>query len=184
MALFFSKSDVGCVMQLRLFDSSFNEIEVCRCCRKRAKVNAKMCEVCTVRCAKGISGKPDKIKADLQRSSIKLNVIGLDGDGLGGIPYSWIVAIENRQSGIRQRAKQRGFTRWATRKQLRELLIKQQFRCMYSGVELSINDVRVGHKTPACRGGSFEVENLAWITNRVNLDMGTMTDVEYMLSKI
>lgn len=64
---------------------------------------------------------------------------------------------------------------------LKGLLEAQGFRCAYSGKLLTLGqDCTVDHKTPRARGGSNEINNLQWVSRRVNSMKTDFTHEEFI----
>lgn len=146
-----------------------------------------MCDVCFVKCGRSSARhltRIDLIEEAKPKPTVEIKIVQSDDQIDFELAYEWHIAVENRQSGLRQRAQQRGFKRWATRKELKALLVRQKLLCPYTGRPLQIASLRLAHKIPASRGGSFEASNLVWTSSEVNREMGTMTEGEYLLSKV
>jgi hypothetical protein len=169
--------------QLRLFEIEQSPGQkLCPCCRKRYAPDGlvrciecgggkvKMCSLCG---AKPIAKSGRKTCNECHKPYAHQDVFN-------GLPKEWIVKIESTVSGLRQRAKFMGHDQWPKRNDMAVLLRVQGFRCGLSGVELMPDKSTVlGHRKPSSRGGTFAIDNLFWITRRLNQMMGTMTEAEF-----
>lgn len=65
---------------------------------------------------------------------------------------------------------------------LKALLVAQGFRCVYSGKLLAVGspDTHLDHKIPRSRGGTNNIENLQWVSKRVNMMKTTFTHEEFI----
>lgn len=64
---------------------------------------------------------------------------------------------------------------------LRQLLIEQNFRCAYTNEPLILGrDATIDHKMPRTRGGSNAIENLHWVTQRVNAMKSNYSHDEFL----
>lgn len=143
-----------------LFDVGASR-DLCVCCRKREHADGqRRCERCIL-------------------ASVGGN--GAEMAGKYGLSPAWCVKVENCVSGLRQRAKHKGQTKWATRADLARLLVQQQYRCAITGERLQPDATTVlGHDIPASKGGPATVGNLLWITKEANRLMGTMNREEFV----
>jgi hypothetical protein len=58
-------------------------------------------------------------------------------------------------------------TRW---KELQQLLIKQDFKCYYTGIPLTLGvNTSIDHVIPTARGGSFTIDNIVWVHIDINV---------------
>lgn len=67
-----------------------------------------------------------------------------------------------------------------TSQALHEMIVKQRFRCALSGVKLKPKHASLDHKLPVAKGGSDLIDNLQWVSTKVNRAKGTMTDEEFI----
>ena len=80
-------------------------------------------------------------------------------------------------SGRRWMANRKGSVR------MRELLKKleqQGNRCALSGEPIDDKNSEIDHIIPVSRGGSSEIENLQWVTRKINRMKQTMTNEEFV----
>ena len=63
---------------------------------------------------------------------------------------------------------------------LRELLIKQEYRCALTGRPLTPETAGVDHIVPLSRGGTHTIDNLWIVLRDVNRMKGTMTGAEFI----
>lgn len=126
---------------------------LCPCCKKRRRVEGlKTCNRC------GMWANDSDVRLD----------------------DKWDIAVKNRTSGLRQRARYCGVDRCATFRQLRDKLILQEYMCFFTGLSLDVASLRLAHIVPASDGGTFDVDNLAWTSHQINRMMGTMTGQEFV----
>jgi CRISPR/Cas system Type II protein with McrA/HNH and RuvC-like nuclease domain len=61
-------------------------------------------------------------------------------------------------------------------------LEKQNYRCAYTGELLVVGEQKatIDHKRPISRGGDDSVDNLHWITKRMNEMKGAFTHEEFL----
>lgn len=60
-------------------------------------------------------------------------------------------------------------------------LVKQDFRCYYTGIPLVPgNNCSVDHKVPKSRGGSNAADNLVWVDRFTNSFKSVFTDTEFI----
>lgn len=64
--------------------------------------------------------------------------------------------------------------------EIRALLDRQEFRCAYTGDELTPENTGVDHVVPVSRGGSHGADNLALVVQAVNSAKGSMTIKEFV----
>ena len=117
---------------------------LCPCCRKREKIEG--CSTC------GRCGWQPTL-----------------GNFRSELPEAWRRRVDSSMSGLRQRAKALHVPIVAKGTEICDLIIAQEFRCALSGAVLLPDRTSVlGHQVAASRGGSFQVENLFWITYEAN----------------
>ena len=68
----------------------------------------------------------------------------------------------------------------ATASELMSLLRKQEFKCALSGRKLKPDRSQLDHIVPKSKGGSDDVDNLQWLTAKVNRMKGTMSNEEFI----
>lgn len=62
-----------------------------------------------------------------------------------------------------------------------QLYEDQQGRCAYIGEALILGvNTSLDHKTPKCRGGSHDIDNLQWVTKRINKNKYNLTHDEFV----
>lgn len=78
-----------------------------------------------------------------------------------------------------QKATSLGRSRW---KLLKDLLESQNYLCAYTGEKLVVGEqvATIDHKRPTSRGGDDSLENLHWITKRMNEMKGNFTHEEFL----
>lgn len=78
-----------------------------------------------------------------------------------------------------QKATDLGRGRW---KLLKDLLESQDYLCAYTGEKLIVGEqvATIDHKRPVSRGGGDDLENLHWITKRMNEMKGNFTHEEFL----
>lgn len=64
--------------------------------------------------------------------------------------------------------------------QLIQLVKKQEFRCALSGELLTPQNSELDHINPRSKGGTDAIENLQWLTKKVNRMKGSMTQKEFI----
>jgi 5-methylcytosine-specific restriction endonuclease McrA len=64
---------------------------------------------------------------------------------------------------------------------IKDLLQQQGFLCVYTGEPLipGVN-ASLDHKTPISRGGTNSIDNLQWVTTRINSFKNYLTHVEFV----
>lgn len=67
--------------------------------------------------------------------------------------------------------------RWA---ELRDLFLRQDGRCAYTGAVLTLGTATVDHRLPRALGGTSEADNLQWVTGAVNAAKGRLTHAEFL----
>lgn len=61
------------------------------------------------------------------------------------------------------------------------LFEEQDGRCAYTGETLILGiNTSIDHKTPQCRGGGHNIENLQWVCKRVNRNKYNLTHEEFV----
>lgn len=68
----------------------------------------------------------------------------------------------------------------AGRKQLRDLIESQEYRCALSGIKLSPDTAEVDHKIPVSVGGDHSIENLQIVHADVNRMKAAMSNDEFI----
>lgn len=143
---------VQCKICLRLNGSSLAAMErKCVCCRKRRIWFGKQCKICfeKSRLSKGFS-----------------------------VSDEWEIKVMNVCTGLRHRSDRNGVVA-ATKDQLKQKLIIQDFKCYFTGNQLFPDkDLRLAHLIPLVKGGSSDIDNLVWTTHAVNRLQGMMTEQE------
>jgi 5-methylcytosine-specific restriction endonuclease McrA len=66
-----------------------------------------------------------------------------------------------------------------TTTELYDWLKGSDLRCVYSGMQLTIDNITVDHRTPIARGGTNELTNLAICSHHMNTAKGSMTEYEF-----
>ena len=65
-------------------------------------------------------------------------------------------------------------------REIKEILIKQDYRCAYTGVKLVIGvNASIDHIVPRCKGGKDTVDNIQWVDKIVNSEKGRRTSKVY-----
>lgn len=65
--------------------------------------------------------------------------------------------------------------------QLKKLAMEQDWKCKYTGQLLIPNfNMSIDHKIPKSRGGKDEIENLQWITTRVNVMKNDLLEQDFI----
>jgi 5-methylcytosine-specific restriction endonuclease McrA len=82
-------------------------------------------------------------------------------EGRPDVPESTGRQSETRKAGIKVN-------------HLKQLLEDQDYQCAYTGDVLTPETISADHKVPVCRGGGYEIENIALVTKDVNRAKGTM----------
>jgi hypothetical protein len=67
-----------------------------------------------------------------------------------------------------------------TGRQIAELLKRQQYRCAYTGDDLTPDTASLDHVVPLQRGGEHAIANMAVVRHDVNMAKGTMTRDEFL----
>lgn len=63
---------------------------------------------------------------------------------------------------------------------IKELLIKQEYKCTYTNKQLIIGiNASIDHKIPISLGGSSSIENLHWVDRRINTAKRNLTHDEF-----
>lgn len=60
------------------------------------------------------------------------------------------------------------------------LLEKQEYKCAYSGLELTPDNISADHFIPVSRGGHHTIDNIRLVTGEVNRAKGTMSFDEFV----
>ena len=89
------------------------------------------------------------------------------------------VFVRETNSGRRHMANRKGGVRM---KELIEKLKQQGNRCALSGEAIDSTNADVDHIVPVSRGGSSEIDNLQFLSRRINRMKGTMTNEEFIES--
>jgi 5-methylcytosine-specific restriction endonuclease McrA len=87
----------------------------------------------------------------------------------------WRVRMSALQDSINSRSIVRGKI---TKRQLFDLLEKQQFMCAITGEQLTPGDCSADHIVPVSRGGNHDISNIQLVTKSANRIKGTMTQDE------
>ena len=98
-------------------------------------------------------------------------------DSLTAIEKKAVGFCRETNSGRRWMANRKGSVR------MRELLKKleqQGNRCALSGELIDHKNSEIDHIIPVSRGGSSEIENLQWVTRKINRMKQTMTNEEFV----
>ena len=98
-------------------------------------------------------------------------------DSLTAIEKKAVRFCRETNSGRRWMANRKGSVR------MRELLKKleqQGNRCALSGEPIDDKNSEIDHIIPVSRGGSSEIENLQWVTRKINRMKQTMTNEEFV----
>lgn len=98
-------------------------------------------------------------------------------DSLTAIEKKAVCFCRETSSGRRWMANRKGSVR------MRELLKKleqQGNRCALSGEPIDDKNSEIDHIIPVSRGGSSEIENLQWVTRKINRMKHTMTNEEFV----
>lgn len=133
---------------------------MCRYCAKRPAEGERRCSSCR---------KSDSLKKTERNRTLRLA-------GLCGCGRSPAIGTLCEECWFKERA--RGRCDW---RDLRSVLVAQNFRCAYSGKLLMKGpDATVDHKTPRSRGGTDEISNLHWVSRRVNQMKTDFTHEEFI----
>jgi len=160
------------VIQKMLIESAYTQTEVlCKCCRKRYAADGVRCRTCL-----GSGGGESKEQKEFANSSSGKTIKEkLKEHCPNGTDLDWYRAVDNRLSGLRQRARYKGMSKCAKFTELVDLLIKQEFKCYYTDEELQPDkDLRLAHLEAVTNGGDCHCDNLVWTTDKINRMMGTM----------
>jgi 5-methylcytosine-specific restriction endonuclease McrA len=68
----------------------------------------------------------------------------------------------------------------ASRRQVRQLISDQNYRCALTRVELTPETAELDHVIPVAQGGSHSIENLQVLHKTVNRMKGTMSNDEFV----
>lgn len=68
-----------------------------------------------------------------------------------------------------------------TAKDFAHIWKQQRGLCALTGERLTIGNCHLDHKLPITRGGTHELSNLRWVTERVNRGKHNLTDSEFIL---
>ena len=63
-------------------------------------------------------------------------------------------------------------------KEIKNLLIKQNFKCPITGDNLTFDNMELDHITPSSKNGKQELSNVRWITMQANRAKWNFTDKE------
>lgn len=85
--------------------------------------------------------------------------------------------VRETNSGRRHMKNRKGNVRV---RQLLEKLNQQGNACAISGLPISESDADIDHIIPVSRGGSSEIENLQWVSRKINRMKGSMTSEEFV----
>lgn len=126
----------------------------------------RQCEECLIKGRK--AGKKRRKKAKDNGKCIRhIYVDAITGDSCIECWYKDVA--RNNLKGVDQ---------W---QDLKKLLENQGFKCAYSGVILIPGDnASVDHKTPRSRGGLNVIENLQWVSKKINSMKGDFTHSEFV----
>jgi len=64
--------------------------------------------------------------------------------------------------------------------ELMRILLSQEKRCCYSGVELTVDNCSLDHKKPVSKGGTNHPKNLQWTTKEINKMKGSLTEERFI----
>jgi len=110
--------------------------------------------------------KAEKVKQGLCASCYKAR------DGLPGTCCETCILKMTAHRWLRSR------NRWI---ELKEIFDSQSGSCFYTGQAIRIGvDATLDHRTPRSRGGSFEIDNLQWVSERVNLAKRALMHDEFI----
>jgi hypothetical protein len=70
--------------------------------------------------------------------------------------------------------------KWATQRQLMELIEQQEFKCAMSGRLLTPTSAALDHIQPIANGGTHRIDNLQWVDSEINRMKGKLTVSEFI----
>jgi CRISPR/Cas system Type II protein with McrA/HNH and RuvC-like nuclease domain len=65
-------------------------------------------------------------------------------------------------------------------KDLRAMLMKQNYQCALTGKELTPENCSIDHVVPLCKGGAHALENAQLVVAEGNRAKGSLTDEEFL----
>lgn len=80
----------------------------------------------------------------------------------------------------KRREKKPGPGSSVTPKMIEQLVIRQQYRCALSGLELTPLVATVDHIVPLTRGGEHDLTNAQIVVDYINTSKGQMTNDEFI----
>lgn len=86
-----------------------------------------------------------------------------------------------RKAQSLRRARFRGAEGSFSVKQIKQLLIDQDFKCTVCLCDLRTSDYQIDHKTPLSRGGSNWIDNIQLLCPNDNRRKNASTDLEYRI---
>ena len=66
------------------------------------------------------------------------------------------------------------------RASLVKLIEQQEYRCKYSGIELTPDAASLDHIVPVSKGGEHVVSNVAWVHHEINRMKGQLSVEEFI----